>query len=90
MWDHVGYFQSLGLVPETTTLITISLSWGVGIGVSMISTASIELCTIASLGIVVDFRSEVEAMKVDSPLVAPLLIGDKVVSNNGQHLDKYL
>lgn len=49
---HRGYFQSLGLVPETITLMTISLSLGVGTGISTISTASIEVRTIASLGMV--------------------------------------
>lgn len=53
-----GYFQSLGFVPATTTLITTSLSPGVGIGVSMISTASIELCIITCLlGMMVDSRA---------------------------------
>lgn len=63
---HTGNFHSLGFEPATTTLITTSLSRGVGIGVSIISKASIELCIITCLGIAVDDISQAwDALPVD-------------------------
>jgi hypothetical protein len=47
---HRGNFQSFGLVPDTTTLMTISLSLGLGIGVSMKLRDSMELWTMAWIG----------------------------------------
>jgi hypothetical protein len=48
--------SSLSGLPERMTLMTISLSPGVGIGVSIISTASIGLCTITCLGMVTNSK----------------------------------
>jgi hypothetical protein len=52
-----GIFQSFGLEPHTITLMTTSLSWGVGIGVSINSTASMEGCTITCLGMMTNLMN---------------------------------